>query len=39
VLDAERYSIIDLRDRGVITDETLRRVERDIDLEAVRRDV
>jgi monovalent cation/hydrogen antiporter len=39
VLDAERYSIIDLRDRGVIGDETLRRVERDIDLEAVRRDV
>jgi CPA1 family monovalent cation:H+ antiporter len=33
VLDAQRLSVIDLRDRGVIGDEALRRVERDLDLE------
>ena len=36
VLVAEREAIIGLRDNGVINDETLRRIERDIDLQAVR---
>jgi Na+/H+ antiporter len=36
VLGAERLAIIDLRDRGLISDEALRRVERDIDLEELR---
>ena len=36
VLLAEREAIIRLRDDGVINDETLRRIERDIDLQAVR---
>jgi CPA1 family monovalent cation:H+ antiporter len=36
VLLAQRESIISLRDQGVINDETLRRIERDLDLEAVR---
>lgn len=39
VLAAERLAIIELRDRGVIGDEALRRVERDLDLEELRRDV
>jgi CPA1 family monovalent cation:H+ antiporter len=39
VIGAERLAIIGLRDRGVISDETLRRVERDLDLEELRRDV
>jgi monovalent cation/hydrogen antiporter len=33
LLKAERQAIIDLRDRDVIGDEALRRVERDLDLE------
>ena len=33
VIDAQRLAIIDLRDRGVIGDQALRRIERDLDLE------
>jgi len=36
VLDAERDTVVTLRDRGIINDEVLRRVERDIDLEELR---
>jgi monovalent cation/hydrogen antiporter len=36
VVSAQREAIIQLRDDGVIGDEALRRVERDLDLEAVR---
>jgi Na+/H+ antiporter len=36
VIDAQRIAVIDLRDRGVIGDEALRRVERDLDLEELR---
>jgi monovalent cation/hydrogen antiporter len=36
LLKAERQAIIDLRDRDVIGDEALRRVERDLDLEESR---
>src|SRR5437867_989900 len=33
VIDAQRLAIIDLRDRGVIGDQALRRIERELDLE------
>jgi len=36
VIDAERQAALDLRDRGVITDDVLRRLERDLDLEDLR---
>ncbi|HET9085193.1 MAG TPA: Na+/H+ antiporter [Candidatus Limnocylindrales bacterium] len=36
VRDAEREAVIQLRDDGVINDETLRRIELELDLEAVR---
>jgi CPA1 family monovalent cation:H+ antiporter len=36
VLDAERAAAFDLRDRGVIDDEVLRELERDLDLEELR---
>jgi CPA1 family monovalent cation:H+ antiporter len=36
VIGAQRVAIIDLRDRGVIGDAALRRVERDLDLEELR---
>lgn len=36
VIDAQRLAVIDLRDRGVIGDEALRRVERSLDLEELR---
>jgi CPA1 family monovalent cation:H+ antiporter len=36
VLLAERDAVIQLRDDGIINDETLRSIERDLDLEAVR---
>jgi monovalent cation/hydrogen antiporter len=36
VIDSQRFAIIDLRDRGVIGDAALRRVERDLDLEELR---
>jgi CPA1 family monovalent cation:H+ antiporter len=39
VLTAERLAVIELRDRGVIGDEALRRVQHDLDLEDLRRDV
>jgi hypothetical protein len=35
MIDAERRAIIDLRDRGSIGDEVLRRVQRDLDLETM----
>ena len=36
IIDAEREAIIDLRDSGVIGDDVLRRLERDLDLEELR---
>lgn len=36
VIEAQRLAVIDLRDRGVISDEALRRVERTLDLEELR---
>jgi CPA1 family monovalent cation:H+ antiporter len=36
VLDAEREAVIRLRDDGAISDEVLHRIERDLDLEALR---
>jgi monovalent cation/hydrogen antiporter len=36
VLDAEREAVIRLRDDGLIGDDVLRRIERDLDLEALR---
>jgi CPA1 family monovalent cation:H+ antiporter len=36
VIDSQRVAIIDLRDRGIIGDAALRRVERDLDLEELR---
>jgi CPA1 family monovalent cation:H+ antiporter len=36
VIDAERQAVLALRDRGSITDEVWRRVERDLDLEELR---
>jgi monovalent cation/hydrogen antiporter len=37
VLAAERVAVVDLRNRGVISDAALRRVERDLDLDELRR--
>jgi Na+/H+ antiporter len=39
VLDAERAEIIRARNRGDITDDTMRRLERDLDLEDARLDI
>ena len=36
---AERQSLVDLRREGPISDEVMRRVERDLDLEISRLDV
>jgi monovalent cation/hydrogen antiporter len=36
VIDAERDAILGLRDEGTISDEAMRRVERDLDLEELR---
>jgi CPA1 family monovalent cation:H+ antiporter len=36
VIDAERQAALQLHERGVITDDVLRRVERDLDLEDLR---
>ena len=36
VIDAQRLAVIDLRDRGVISDAALRSVERDLDFEELR---
>jgi CPA1 family monovalent cation:H+ antiporter len=33
VLDAQRLAVIDLRDRGIIHDDVMRRIERELDLE------
>jgi CPA1 family monovalent cation:H+ antiporter len=35
ILDAERAALIDLRDRGAIGDDVMRRVQRDLDLETM----
>jgi CPA1 family monovalent cation:H+ antiporter len=39
LLEAERRRIVELRNEGVISSEVMRRVERDLDLEAARLDV
>jgi len=36
LLEVERGAVVDLRNRGVINDEVMSRVQRDIDLEEVR---
>jgi CPA1 family monovalent cation:H+ antiporter len=36
VIDAERATVLELRDRGEISDEVRRRLERDLDLEELR---
>jgi Na+/H+ antiporter len=36
VIEAERQAAIQMRDRGIISDEVLRAIERDLDLEEVR---
>lgn len=33
VIDAQRLAVLDLRDRGIVHDEAMRRVQRDLDLE------
>lgn len=38
VISAERLAVLALRDRGEITDDTLREVERDLDLDELRRE-
>ena len=38
VISAERLAVLDLRDRGEISDEALRAVERDLDLDELRRE-
>jgi hypothetical protein len=35
IIEAERRALIQLRDRGAIGDEVLRRVQRDLDLETM----
>ena len=39
LLDAERMAVVRLRNEGVITEEVMQRVQRDIDLEDSRLDV
>ncbi len=39
VISAERMAVLELRDRGIVSDEALRAVERDLDLEELRRDI
>jgi len=36
VISAERLAVLELRDRGEISDDTLRRIERDLDLDELR---
>lgn len=36
VISAQRNAVIDLRDRGKINDDTLREIERELDLEELR---
>jgi CPA1 family monovalent cation:H+ antiporter len=38
LISAERLAVLELRDRGEITVETLRRIERDLDLDELRRE-
>ena len=38
VISAERVAVIALRDRGEISDDALRTVERDLDLDELRRE-
>ena len=38
VISAERLAVLELRDRGEISDEALRRIERDLDLDELRRE-
>ena len=38
LLDAERGAVLELRNEGVITEEVMQRVQRDIDLEDSRLD-
>ncbi len=38
VLEAERGTLVELRDRGIIADDVLHRLQREIDLEALRAD-
>ena len=38
IISAERLAILELRDRGEITDDTLRSIERDLDLDELRRE-
>ena len=35
MLDAEQAAVLDLRDRGVIDDDVMRRIQRDLDLETM----
>jgi CPA1 family monovalent cation:H+ antiporter len=39
VLDAQRLAVLDLRDRGAINDDVLRRIERELDLEDARLEI
>ena len=39
LLDAERHAVVELRNTGEISDEVMRRVERDLDLEVSRLDI
>ena len=38
MIDAEREAVIRMRDRGELSDEVMRRLERDLDLEELRED-
>ena len=38
LIDAERHAVVELRNAGEISDEVMRRVERDLDLEVSRLD-
>ena len=38
VISAERLAVLELRDRGEISDDALRAVERDLDLDELRRE-
>jgi len=35
MLEAEQQAVLDLRDRGVIGDDVMRRIQRDLDLETM----
>ena len=38
IISAERLALLELRDRGEISDDALRLVERDLDLDELRRE-